>query len=259
MNPSLPAPDVTWDIAYMSDDGRSPLQNLLAQRVADLPETRDHYDGLLRKKLETTGKPLWDVERGKVQKPSPRVLRAMEEVLGFHAEYLVDFVHPREDGSRRVEAGHASSVPEQPSARTVDGGETAPVIRLDLSYSMGPGTDLDSSYIDGEAFQFDIGFLRGLTVSPPDRLRIVDGVGTSMEPTFHDRDLLLVDINQRDLNAQDRVWACWIFGLGAVKRLRAVGPDRVLVISDNPNVDNQEVRREDILIHGRVVGSIKRH
>ncbi len=237
----------------MSDDGRSELQNLLADAVARSPNTRDHYDGLLRKKLETTGKPLWDVERGKVKKPSPRVLRAMEEVLGFEPDQLVDFVHPRELGVR------APVLPEQPPVRTADGGETAPVARLDLSYSMGPGTNLDSSYVENEAFQFDIGFLRGLTITPPDRLRIVDGVGTSMEPTFHDRDLLLIDINQRDLNAQDRVWACWIFGLGAVKRLRAIEADKVLVISDNPTVDNQIVNRGDILIHGRVVGSIKRH
>lgn len=149
--------------------------------------------------------------------------------------------------------------PDQPSARTVDGGETAPVLRLDLSYSMGPGRDLDDSYVDGEYVSFDLGFLRTMTITPPDRIRVVDGVGDSMQPTIHDRDLLFVDINQRDLNAQDRIWACWIYGMGAVKRLRVVAENRVLVISDNPDVENQEVSRKDILIHGRVVGSIKRH
>lgn len=155
--------------------------------------------------------------------------------------------------------GSVASMSDQPRLKSVDSGETAPVTRLDLSYSMGPGADLDSSYVDGEAFEFDIGFLRSMTVTPPDRIRIVDGIGDSMQPTLHDRDLLFIDVNQRDLNAQDRIWAIWLFGLGAVKRLRAVGPDRVLVISDNPDVDNQEVSRTDILIHGRVIGSIKRH
>lgn len=158
-----------------------------------------------------------------------------------------------------VEAGPRRDRPEQPSARTADSGETAPVVRLDMSYSMGPGTDLDDSYIDGEAFQFDLGFLRSMTVTPPDRIRIVDGIGDSMQPTLHDRDLLFVDVNQRDLNAQDRIWAIWLFGLGAVKRLRALSADAVLVMSDNPDVPDQEVSRKDILIHGRVVGSIKRH
>ncbi|WP_375249518.1 XRE family transcriptional regulator [Sphingomonas sp.] len=187
-------------------------------------------------------------------KLAPRFAKA----LGVTAEWLLD------GGDTPKVVVSTASAPsrvslDQPSIKTADGGETAPVVRLDLSYSMGPGTDLDDSYVEGEAFQFDIGFLRGLTITPPDRLRIVDGIGTSMEPTLHDRDLLLVDINQRDLNAQDRVWACWIFGLGAVKRLRAIGTNTVLVMSDNPDVPDQEVSRKDILIHGRVVGSIKRH
>lgn len=186
--------------------------------------------------------------------PSGDSLAAMAALAGCGFEEFK--TRPISDFRNSASIGQAAD--QQPS-KTVDGGETAPVLRLDLSYSMGPGRDLDDSYVEGEAVAFDIGFLRGLTMTPPDRLRIVDGVGTSMEPTFHDRDLLLIDINQRDLNAQDRVWACWIFGLGAVKRLRAVAADRVLVISDNPDVDNQEVARKDILIHGRVVGSIKRH
>ena len=149
--------------------------------------------------------------------------------------------------------------PDQPPMKSVDGGETAPVTRLDLSYSMGPGRDLDDSYIESEAFEFDIGFLRSMTVTPPERLRIVDGIGDSMQPTLHDRDLLFVDVNQVNLNAQDRIWAIWLFGLGAVKRLRALDAEKVLVISDNPDVENQIVNRTDIIIHGRVVGSIKRH
>jgi hypothetical protein len=157
------------------------------------------------------------------------------------------------------EAGHGSTQPEQPRSRSADGGETAAVTRLDLSYAMGSGTELDESYVDGEPFEFDIGFLRGLTITPPERLRIVDGIGDSMQPTLHDHDLLFVDINQRELNAQDRIWAISLFGAGAVKRLKVVGNDRVLVVSDNKEVGDQEVARSDIRIHGRVVGSIKRH
>lgn len=249
-NPSLASFDGVWETAYMAEGGRTELQNILADAISRGDQTRDYYDNQLRKMLGTTGKPLWDVERGKVRNPSPRVLRAMEEVLGFPSDYLVNIVHPRP---------HARIEPDRPPVKTADGGETAPVLRLDLSYSMGPGTNLDDSYIESEAIEFDIGFLRTITITPPDRIRIVDGIGDSMTPTLHDRDLLFVDINQRDLNAQDRIWAVWIYGLGAVKRLRAIGPDRVLVISDNPDMPDQEVKREDIVIHGRVVGSIKRH
>lgn len=159
----------------------------------------------------------------------------------------------------RPAAGHTNTAPEQPLTRTVDAGETGKVSRYDLSYAMGDGTDIDDRYRESEPFEFDLGFLRSFTITPPDRLRIVDGVGDSMMPTLHDRDLLLIDLNQNELNAQDRIWAIGLYGAGAVKRLKLVAQDRVLVISDNPDVENQEVSRRDLVIVGRVVGSIKRH
>lgn len=265
-NPSLSRGVAVWDIAHMSETtDRTPLQAVLANAIAQSDRTRDSFDGELRRELETSGKPLWDIERGKVKRPSPRVLRAIEKVMGFEPESLVDLVHPREGvpvvktprvDVRPTRIDHA---PDQPPVKSVDGGETAPVTRLDLSYSMGPGRDLDDSYIESEAFEFDLGFLRSMTITPPERLRIVDGIGDSMQPTLHDRDLLFVDVNQVNLNAQDRIWAIWLFGLGAVKRLRALDAEKVLVISDNPDVENQIVNRSDVIIHGRVVGSIKRH
>lgn len=237
----------------MSADDATPLQLAIREAVASSGRKRDHFDTRLQSILGTKGKTLYDIDRGKNKRPSLQVLRAIENVLGLPEDRLVDLVYPRDERpAKQVTTDH-------PPMRTADGGETAPVLRLDLSYSMGPGTNLDDSYIESEAIEFDIGFLRTITITPPDRIRIVDGIGDSMTPTLHDRDLLFVDINQRDLNAQDRIWAVWIYGLGAVKRLRAIGPDRVLVISDNPDMPDQEVKREDIVIHGRVVGSIKRH
>jgi phage repressor protein C with HTH and peptisase S24 domain len=184
-----------------------------------------------------------------------RRIGAVAELLGVAADELMF----RTGLSADAPAALPVRIADQPATRSADAGETAPVTRLDLSYSMGPGTDLDASYVDGEPFEFDIGFLRGLTITPPERLRIVDGIGDSMQPTLHDRDLLFVDINQRELNAQDRIWAISLFGAGAVKRLKVVGNDRVLVVSDNKEVGDQEVDRSDIRIHGRVIGSIKRH
>ncbi len=74
-----------------------------------------------------------------------------------------------------------------------------------------------------------------------------------MFPTLLDNDLVIVDTMQRTLNMQDRIWALSLFGAGAIKRLRTIGPDRVLVISDNKDVDNQEVSADDIYLLGRVV------
>ncbi|SDA15090.1 hypothetical protein SAMN03159340_00639 [Sphingomonas sp. NFR15] len=132
-------------------------------------------------------------------------------------------------------------------------------MRMDLSYAMGPGTDIDQDYIDGEIVQLDVSFLRRLTPSSPELIRIVNGVGDSMFPTIHDSEDLVLDLGQRTLNLQDRIWAISLFGVGAVKRLQVVGQGRIEVISDNPDVPNREVDAEDIIIVGRVVGSIRRH
>lgn len=250
-----------WEASYMSNGGSTPLQMEIARALEAAPEARDFYDRAYQKRTGKSGKPIYDIVRGESKRPQPETLRAIADVMGLPSEHFVAIAYEGRGvipAARMIEAGHGNKAPEQPATRTVDGGETVPILRLDLSYSMGPGTSLDDSYIESEPIKFDLGFLRTITITPPDRIRIVDGIGDSMQPTIHDRDLLFIDTNQRDLNAQDRIWALWLFGLGAVKRLRAIGPDRVLVISDNPDIENQEVSRKDIMIHGRVVGSIKR-
>ncbi|WP_288935624.1 S24 family peptidase [uncultured Sphingomonas sp.] len=246
----------------MTERDETPLQHAVAAALASAPEARDFYDRAYQERTGKKGKPLYDIMRGESRTPKPETLRIIAEAMGLPSDHFISVVYQGSSALSTVvrhEAGGRSDRPEHPRSITTDAGETASVMRLDLSYSMGPGSNLDDSYIEAEAFEFDIGFLRSLTVTPADRIRIVDGIGDSMTPTLHDRDLLFVDINQQDLNAQDRIWAIWLFGLGAVKRLRAIGTDRVLVISDNPDVENQEVQRADIVIHGRVVGSIKRH
>jgi phage repressor protein C with HTH and peptisase S24 domain len=123
---------------------------------------------------------------------------------------------------------------------------------------MGPGTNIDD-YIEVETVEFDIGFLRGITPSSPAMLRLVSGIGDSMFPTLLDTDLMFLDVGQRILNMQDRIWGISLYGAGAIKRLRAIGGKKILVISDNPAVDDQEVNADDIAIAGRIVGAVRRH
>jgi len=200
--------------------------------------------------------------------------KAFAELIGMSADKLSKV----RSGTRRFQAIEADDarkeldrleregrsparplVPDHLPTRTIDAGETAAVMRMDLSFALGPGTNIDEHYIEGEPIEFDISFLRQLTPSPPDRLRVVDGIGDSMGETIRDRDQLILDLNQRVLNMQDRIWAMSLFGAGAVKRLKAIGQGRVLVISDNPDVPDQEVDANDIALVGRVVGSIRRH
>jgi len=125
------------------------------------------------------------------------------------------------------------------------------LIRLDLSLAMGDGTNIDD-YIEEEPVKFDLGYLRAITRTPPHRIRLARGVGDSMFPTLQSSDEVMIDTTSTVLNLNDRVWAIAMYGAGAIKRLRAIGPQRVLVMSDNPAVPDQEVDAADLMIFGRV-------
>ncbi|MBB5709307.1 S24 family peptidase [Sphingomonas xinjiangensis] len=239
----------------MANDDRTPLQRAVAARIAASDRTRDHYDSQLRKALETTGKPLWDIERGKVKRPSPRILRAIEQVLGFEPDELVNLVHPRDDQpavrmpiSERREVSSDST-----PTLSVDGGETVEITRLDLSLPMGPGATVDD-FIESEPLKFDLGYVRSFTRTPPHRLRLAAGAGDSMFPTLVPNDLVWIDTTQNQLLHADRIYAASINGGAAIKRLRPVaGGRRVLVISDNKMVEPYEVDASEVVIWGRVI------
>lgn len=130
--------------------------------------------------------------------------------------------------------------------RTVDVG------KLDMSLAMGDGTNIED-YVEETNWRFDIDFLRSFTRTPPHRIKIATGVGDSMIPTLLSSDAVFFDTTQTRLNLQDKIWACSIRGGGAIKRLR-IGPNRkIIVLSDNPSVPDDEVDEEEIRIFGRVL------
>lgn len=143
-----------------------------------------------------------------------------------------------------------------PTVKSEEG--SIPLRHLDLSLSMGDGTKLEDHYEEG-VFEFDAALLRTISRAPAHRLVVGQGIGDSMQPTLHDRDMLIFDTTQTVLSGTDRIWAISLFGAGGVKRLRPVAKDRVLVMSDNPTVPDQEVSTEDLRILGRVIWSARRH
>lgn len=237
-----------WETAHMPSDDRTELQIAVAAAIASSGKTRDHFDTLLRKMLSTSGKPLWDIERGKTKKPGPKMLRAIEEVMGFPQDELVDLVHPRSE-RRNSPAPQADRAPTV----SVDSGEVVEIARLDLSLPMGPGATVDD-FIESEPVKFDLSYVRSFTRTPPHRLRLAGGAGDSMFPTLVPNDLVWIDTTQNQLLHADRIYAASINGGAAIKRLRPVaGGRRVLVISDNKMVDPYEVDADEVAIWGRVI------
>lgn len=143
--------------------------------------------------------------------------------------------------------------PDVPPARlaTEDDG-TVELQRLDLSLSMGPGTLIDD-YVEAEPVRFDPSFVRLITRAPYHRLKLVTGIGDSMYPTLNWGDTIMIDTTDRALAKQDAIYWISVYGASGLKRLRAIGKGRVLVVSDNPSVPDQEVDAEDLRIEGRAV------
>lgn len=154
--------------------------------------------------------------------------------------------------------GDAGAAKEPYPAEPASDEKVARIIRIDAALAAGPGTNLDNP-IEETLFELDMGYLRSITSSPPHRVRIGPCDGDSMVPTLWPNDLLIFDLNQNKLTLQDKIWACRIFKAGAVKRLRKIDGERVQVISDNPEHENQIVSVDDIEIIGRVIGSLRRH
>lgn len=126
------------------------------------------------------------------------------------------------------------------------------ITALDLSISMGPGT-LIEEFIEAEPIKMGLGLIQSITRTPSDRLRLVRGVGDSMEPTLRSGDRVMVDINEHALARINGIY--WIDHLGThgIKRLRASGRGKVMVMSDNPLVPAFEVDAQDLRIEGRVI------
>lgn len=239
MHPIIPTGPTLWEAPYMTEDKPTDLQLAIRRAIKMSGKPRDHFDRALQKKLGTKGKPIYDIDRGKSRSPSADMLHAIAEVF----ELPMSFFTAR---------GDAPTFPDQPLTTTADGGETVEIIQLDLSLSMGPGTIIDD-WTESQPVTFDLAFIRNITRSPPGRLRLVTGIGRSMEPTLQNGDTVMIDTLDRQLARQDGIYWVSIYGAAAIKRLRTIGQDRVLIISDNKDVDSQEVPMADLRIEGRAI------
>ncbi|AJA07426.1 putative transcriptional regulator [Sphingopyxis fribergensis] len=209
------------------------------------------YDALMRLKPSDLAETDWALKAGMNR--------------GFFTNLKKQDISPRSDSLRKllrvVQKNEADLYDESPeSARSVTlptrsihlHDDVVEIISLDLSLSMGPGT-LIEEFVEEEPVKFDIGLLRAVTRTPLHMLRAVKGVGDSMEPTLRTNDRILIDTSEKMLSRVHGIY--WIDHLGAhgIKRLRAMGQGRILIMSDNPAVPDYDVDAEEMRIHGRAI------
>jgi transcriptional regulator with XRE-family HTH domain len=128
--------------------------------------------------------------------------------------------------------------------------------RLDVSGSMGPGIAQPEDDVAVDSISVSPGWLRQQGhFSSAANLAIINAIGTSMQPTFADGDLLIVDRSVTDLRL-DAVYVLAIDGDLFIKRVQRQFDGGLLILSDNPTHPPQSIpahAREQLSVLGRVI------
>lgn len=224
--------------------------------ISDMVDNRDLrgaalYDALMKLRPDRLAETDWAVQAGvnrgfftnlKKQDISPRI-DSIRKLLRFVGKSEADLYDESPEQLRSVNL---------PTRSVHQQDDVVEIISLDLSLSMGPGT-LIEEFVEEEPVKFDIGLLRAVTRTPLHMLRAVKGVGDSMEPTLRTNDRILIDTSEKMLSRVHGIY--WVDHLGAhgIKRLRAMGQGRILIMSDNPTVPDYDVDADEMRIHGRAI------
>lgn len=126
-----------------------------------------------------------------------------------------------------------------------------------IDQTFGMGGRYSDSPVQIDVLRFPKVWVESITSTPATLLTWTEGRGDSMEPTIHDRDIILLDRSQRRVDEQDAIWAFTIGDVAAMKRLRVKG-DRFVIISDNPSVPDDEEPIDFVNIIAKVILVAKR-
>ena len=122
-------------------------------------------------------------------------------------------------------------------------GDVVMIPRFPVHLSAGSGAEGSEAEPSGHV-AFDVAWVRTVLNISPSSLAIVEVSGDSMEPTLHDKDLVLIDTSAKSIQA-DGVYAIRDGERLMVKRLQRLLGGRILVRSDNPAYADHELSPEN--------------
>lgn len=180
----------------------------------------------------------------------PKYLGSLAAAMGRTVDDMLAEAGLHSPGNRRI------AVAEEPESQYLPGFEALTVPLLASPGSMGAGAEqLHDDVVVGRMTLSPSWVTKTLKpLSRPDNLRFIHGYGDSMEPTFFDGDILLVDAGIREckvdgiyvLSANERLY---------IKRVRQRLDGSYEISSDNPNVKTVDVLNgsSPVDVLGRVV------
>lgn len=179
-----------------------------------------------------------------------RALNAIAAYLRTTPQYLV--------GETDDPSTNAAALPAHSPPTAVDDYDPDLVNIHEIDLSMGMGLSYLDVPITRTVRTFDRNWLRHYTHTNPDRIFFCEGIGNSMEPYIHSRDLLLIDSSEPSIRMSDQIWACAYGNCGTVKRLRPMPDGSVKMIAENPSVPDEVAYDGELHLIGRVVAIVRK-
>lgn len=184
--------------------------------------------------------------------PDIRDMAILENALGLHRGALVGANEPPQTGSI-MDTQSVSDAAVSYSVKNKKDWVSIP--KLNVSASMGKG--LSSQYLESvvEVIIVKQEWLRrNVNASSPENLALITAYGDSMEGTFSDGDLLLIDRGVETVNI-DAVYALALGDELFIKRLQRRPDGTMLMISDNAKYTPYQISNGDLTTF-RVLGRV---
>ena len=140
--------------------------------------------------------------------------------------------------------------PARPAAEGIENEVMLP--QLEIGYSMGGGS-VFADYAQTAMIPFPREWIRPMIRGSFSDLFVARGDGDSMMPTLLDGDVVIIDTSQKTITQQDRLWCLSYGDLGMIKRVRVQPDGGILIISDNPAVENFTAYDQEVHTIGRVI------
>ena len=122
---------------------------------------------------------------------------------------------------------------------------------IEAKLSAGGGSFVESEGIEGY-YAFRKSWVSRVA-SGPNGLYLLRVNGDSMSPTIQDRDMVMIDINRKEIN-EGTIYAIRFNQTIMIKRLAFRPNDKILIISDNKReYEPYEVTTSDLYIIGQVI------
>lgn len=215
----------------------------IGERVRHARKSKGLTQEALAKRIGIKQPTLSGLESGKNNETA--FLPEIERETGFRALWLKNG-----RGPDRVDAE-----PEAVTGELLPAG-TALIPQFDVRGSMGEGIDVPEHLDVVRHIAVSIPDLRRqANFTSPDNLSFITGYGNSMEPTFYDGDVLLVDQGVNEIK-YDAVYALEKGKELFIKRIQRRPDGSYVMLSDNKLYEPQPVRRQDMHefnVRGRVV------